>query len=61
MMNKDALAQIRDDYRRRYRRRLWWRRFRDVAYQVAVYLGTAITATMLAVAYLAVIAILCGY
>lgn len=57
----DELTRIRLDYARRYRRRLWWKRFKDATYQGAVYLGTFVSATMLAVAYLAVIAILCGY
>lgn len=57
----EYLDDMRKRMRRRYRRRLWWKRFKDATYQGAVYLGTFVSATILAVAWLATIAILCGY
>jgi hypothetical protein len=57
----NALDQIRIDYHRRYNRRLRWRRFKNAAYLTGVYLGTGISAALLAIAYIAAIAILCGY
>lgn len=33
-MTKDTLARTAAAHHRRYRRRLWWRRFRDAAYDI---------------------------
>jgi hypothetical protein len=57
----EYLDEMRERLAKRYRRRNRIRRARNIARDAAYYLGSFATATILAVAYLATIAILCGY
>ena len=57
----EYLDEMRERLAKRYRRRNLYRRLRNIARDAAYYVGTFATATILAIAYIGAIAILCGY
>ena len=61
VMSGEHIEDIRRRLERRYRRREMRRKLRNLAQDLAYYGGTLIAATICAFAYIAAIAVLCGY